>query len=154
MNIDIMSKSIRCMIIMLVLLLCPAVIKSQTVVFSKFKMEPSFAGKSLSIKFSCNTEKTIKYITVYFVVLNGVGDEVPDIKNISELNLKYTGPIVGKKKYKTSYHVLIMQPLPLTAKPKRIEIEYIDDSVEDENIEINDSNLNTYFPNWKFEDKW
>lgn len=79
---------------------------------------------------------------------------MPDIKNISEFNLKYTGSIVGKKKYKTSYHVLIMQPLPLTAKPKRIEIEYIDDSVEDENIEINDSNFKTYFPNWKFEDKW
>ena len=83
-----------------------------------------------------------------------MGDVVPDIKNISELNLKYTGPIEGKKKYKTSYHIFIMQPLPLTAKPKRIEIEYVDDSIEDETIEINDSNLKTYFPNWKFEDKW
>ena len=127
---------------------------SQTIVFDKFKMEPALVGKSLRVKYICNTEHTIKYITVYFTILNAVGDEEVDIHGIKELHFKCTGPIYGKKKYKEGYSVFVSKPLPLTPNPKRIEIEYMDDSVEDETIQINDDNLKTYFPKWKLEDKW
>lgn len=141
-------------ILLLLMLLATVSIDSQTIVFNKFKIEPGLVGKSLSIKYICNTEHTIKYITVYFTVLNGVRDEVPDINGLTELNLKCIGPIVGGKKYKGGYSVLINQPLPLTANPKRIEIEYVEDSIEDETIEITEDNLKTYFPKWEFKDKW
>lgn len=141
-------------IFLLLMLFATLSMSGQTIVFDKFKMEPGLVGKSLRIKYVCNTEHTIKYITVYFSVLNGVGDEVADIYGNTELNLKCTGPIVGGKKYKEGYSVIINKPLPLTAKPKRIEIEYVDNSIEDETVEITDENLKTYFPKWKFEDKW
>lgn len=139
---------------LLLMLLTTVSMSSQTIVFNKFKIEPGLVGKSLSLKYICNTEHTIKYITVYFTVLNGVGDEVADINGNTELNLKCTGPIVGGKKYKEGYSVPIYQPLPLTAKPKSIEIEYVDNSIEDETIEITDDNLKKYFPKWEFKDKW
>jgi len=141
-------------VILFFLLLSTLTVCSQTIVFDKFKMEPALVGKSLRVKYICNTEYTIKYITVYFTILNAVGDEEADIHGIKELHFKCTGPIYGKKKYKEGYSVFVSKPLPLTPKPKRIEIEYMDDSVEDETIQINDDNLKTYFPKWKLEDKW
>ena len=141
--------------VILVLMLLSAIsMSSQTIVFDKFKMEPALVGKSLRVKYICNTPHKIKYITVYFTTLNGVGDEVEDIHGHKELNFKCTGPIFGGKKYKEGYSVFINKPLPLTPKPRRIEIEYVDNSIDDETIEITDDNLKTYFPKWRLEDKW
>lgn len=107
----------------------------------------------LSIKYVCQSDNPIKYATVHFSILNAVGDEVPNLKGLKELNVKITGPIKKKDKDKNRYYVFTKAPMPLTPKPKMIDIEYMDDSIEDVTIIIDDDNLKTYFPNWFFREK-
>lgn len=143
----------RCLSSLLLALISTCSVYGQEIVFDRFRFEQGFGCAMLSIKYVCQSDNPIKYATVHFSILNAVGDEVPNLKGLKELNVKITGPIKKKDKDKNRYYVFTKAPMPLTPKPKMIDIEYMDDSIEDVTIIIDDDNLKTYFPNWFFREK-
>lgn len=134
------------------------------VAFSKFtfKKDSPFGccpgRKMTDTKFKVTDEKDIKYIRVHYYGVNQVGDAVSsdivggvnaNVKHTKYYILDLTGPFVSGKSYSRWASGTFIYPMKVTAFPYLIKIIYMDG--EEQEIQITEENLKTYFPGIK---KW
>ena len=120
------------------------------VVFSRFDLKPySMLVQSdcwnLRSNFKVNGNKTIKYMEVFYLAINSVGDAVEDkIKKVKKFSANYTGPFKPGTSKKMVVEFAVWHVLKNTAYPHRLDIEFMDGTKKE--IIINKDNLKTYFP--------
>lgn len=145
--------------ILLVLLLFTCSIANSQVSFSKFtfKKDSPFGccpgRKMTDTKFKITSDKSIKYIRVYYYGINQVGDAVSsDIVGAVNANAKHTkirilnltGPYLPNKKYSRWASGSFIYPMKVTAFPFLIELIFMDG--EEKSIEITKENYKKFFP--------
>ena len=141
----------------LFILITSFAIDAQSIVFEKFELKwfsvMGFKGgngsQTLKITFKNLTDNPMKYVTVYYHALNSVGDPATDNFNRNDFSAKSTGPFYKNKKNKLEIQIALFHPNLLKAKPYKIEIEYMNEAIEDEEIDIDDDNILLYFPKYK-----
>ena len=120
------------------------------VVFSRFDLKPysmlvQSDGWNLRSNLKVNGNKTIKYMEVFYLAINSVGDAVEDkIKKVKKFSANYTGPFKPGTSKKMVVEFAVWHVLKNTAYPHRLDIEFMDGTKKE--IIINKDNLKTYFP--------
>ena len=125
------------------------------IIFPQFKLEwfsvmgfrGGGDGQQLKLTFKDLSDKPIKYITVKYYAINSVGDPESDNFGRKEFSVKCTGPYTKNKTNKLGVDIALFHPNLLKALPHNIEIIYMDDTLDD--IDINDDNIDLYFPDKK-----
>jgi len=130
--------------------------------FSKFKFKKDSpfgccpGRKMTDTKFKITGYKDIKYIRVFYYGVNQVGDAVSsdivggvnaNVKHTKYYILDLTGPFICGKSYSRWASGTFIYPMKVTAFPYMIKIIYMNG--EEENVDITEKNLKTYFPGIK-----
>ena len=120
------------------------------VVFNRFELK-SFSnlvqsdGWNLRTNFKVNSNKPIKYMEVFYLAINSVGDAVEDkIKKVKKFSANYTGPFYPGVSKKMVVEFAVWHVLKNTAYPHRLDLEFMDGTKKE--IIINKDNLQSYFP--------
>lgn len=120
------------------------------VVFTRFELKPysilvESDGWNLRSNFKVTGNKPIKYMEVFYLAINSVGDAVNDkIKKVKKFSANYTGAFKPGATKKMVVEFAVWHVLKNTAYPHRIDLEFMDGSKKE--IIINKDNLKTYFP--------
>lgn len=120
------------------------------VVFTRFELKPysmlvNSDGWNLRSNFKVKSNKAIKYMEVFYLAINSVGDAVEDkIKRVKKFSANYTGPFNPGASKKMVVEFAVWHVLKNTAYPHKLDIEFMDGSKKE--IVINKDNLQAYFP--------
>lgn len=115
--------------------------------------------RATDTKFTITGDKMVKYVRVYYVGVNQVGDAVSsqivgavnaNTEHTKHRYLDLTGPFEPRQSYSRWATASFIYPSKVTAFPIRIDLIYRDGSEEE--IFIDDSNLKTFFPSLKWMD--
>lgn len=141
----------RNLFLLFILFLCTILhAQEPEVVFTRFELKPysilvDSDGWNLRSNFKVRGKKAIKYMEVFYLAVNSVGDAVEDkIKRVKKFSANYTGPFSPGVSKKMVVEFAVWHVLENTAYPHRLEIEFMDGSKKD--IIINRDNLHVYFP--------
>lgn len=91
----------------------------------------SVGGVGVQFSFRNEGERTIKYVTIYFVPYNRVGDAVSSsIGGRSEFGVQFTGPIAPNKKQSGMCEHMWYNYSITSVRVSKAEIEYMDGTTE------------------------
>lgn len=122
------------------------------IVFNKFKlswfnvmgMRGGSGSQTLSLTFTNNSSKTIKYVFIKYWGINSVNDIESDNFQRKEFSVKCTGPFEVGRLYKQFVQIALFCPNKLTAYPYELNLTYMDGTEQE--IEIDGANLKSIFP--------
>ena len=143
-----MKKSL--LLVIVLFMSCILYAQEPEVVFTRFDLKPYSAfiqsdGWNLRSNFKVKGNKAIKYMEVFYLAVNSVGDAVEDkIKKVKKFSANYTGPFNPGVSNKMVVEFAVWHVLQNTAYPHRLDIEFMDGTKKE--IIINKDNLQIYFP--------
>ncbi len=153
-------------ILMLTALAISFAVSSQAQVrFSQLKLFVAdihdFSHLNLEMKFKATSDKPVKYVNVYFSLVNEVGDAIYDrivggvnanTEHTKFHHVRATGPFKPGKSNKKRFGPYYVSGKKPTVFPHKLVIDYMGSGNESDTIIITKDNIETYFPCTKWID--